>query len=78
MTADQDPGIVPQAVDRATQSPDSPLVPAVDTRLTAEPAVQPESIMALAKGPDMANEAAASTASPIPEVRRERGAFAVS
>jgi predicted PurR-regulated permease PerM len=38
MTADQDPGIVPQAVDRATQSPDSPLAPVVDARAAAEPA----------------------------------------
>src|SRR5512133_101066 len=38
MTADQDSGIVPQAVERATHSPDSSLVPAVDTGLRAEPA----------------------------------------
>ena len=37
MTADQDPGIVPQAVERATRSSDSPLVPAVDPALRAEP-----------------------------------------
>ena len=37
MTADQDPGIVPQAVDRATRSPDSALVPAVDPGLRATP-----------------------------------------
>jgi predicted PurR-regulated permease PerM len=37
MTADQDPGIVPQAVERATRSPDSSLVPAVDPALRAEP-----------------------------------------
>ena len=37
MTADQDPEIVPQAVERATRSPDSPLVPAVDPALRAEP-----------------------------------------
>ncbi len=40
MTADQDPGIVPQAVDRATRSPDSSLVPAVDTSAQSE-AVDP-------------------------------------
>ena len=38
MTADQDPGIVPQAVDRATRSPDSTLTPAVDPSLDATPA----------------------------------------
>jgi len=37
MTADQDPGIVPQAVDRATRSPDSALAPAVDPGLRATP-----------------------------------------
>jgi len=37
MTADQDPGIVGKAVDRATHSPDSSLVPAVDPGLRAEP-----------------------------------------
>jgi predicted PurR-regulated permease PerM len=37
MTADQDPGIVPQAVDRATRSPDSALAPAVDPSLRATP-----------------------------------------
>jgi predicted PurR-regulated permease PerM len=37
MTADQDPGIVPQAVERATRSPDSSLVPAVDEGLQAPP-----------------------------------------
>jgi len=37
MTPDQDPGIVPQAVERAKRSPDSPLVPAVDPTLRAEP-----------------------------------------
>jgi predicted PurR-regulated permease PerM len=38
MTADQDPGIVPQAVDRATRSPDSTLAPVVDPTLDAAPA----------------------------------------
>ena len=38
MTADQDPGIVPQAVDRATRSPDSTLAPVVDPTLDATPA----------------------------------------
>src|SRR5688572_30245794 len=38
MTADQDPGIVPQAVDRATRSPDSTLAPVVDPSLSASPA----------------------------------------
>ena len=38
MTADQDEGIVPQAVDRATRSPDSTLAPAVDPSLDASPA----------------------------------------
>src|SRR5215218_2540805 len=37
MTADQDPGIVPQAVDRATRSPDSALAPVVDPGLRATP-----------------------------------------
>src|SRR5687767_3173085 len=37
MTADQDPGIVPQAVDRATRSPDSTLAPLVDPGLRATP-----------------------------------------
>jgi predicted PurR-regulated permease PerM len=37
MTADQDPGIVPKAVDRATRSPDSTLAPAVDPDLQATP-----------------------------------------
>jgi predicted PurR-regulated permease PerM len=37
MTVDEDSGIVPQAVERATRSPDSPLVPAVDPALRAEP-----------------------------------------
>ena len=37
MTADQDPGIVPQAVERAKRSPDSSLVPAVDPSLQGEP-----------------------------------------
>ena len=37
MTADQDPGIVPQAIDRATRSPDSALTPAVDPGLRATP-----------------------------------------
>jgi predicted PurR-regulated permease PerM len=37
MTADQDPGIVPQVVDRATRSPDSALAPAVDPGLRATP-----------------------------------------
>jgi predicted PurR-regulated permease PerM len=35
MTADQDPGIVPQAVERATRSPDSALAPPVDASLSA-------------------------------------------
>src|SRR4051812_12063770 len=34
MTADQDPGIVPQAVERATRSPDSTLAPPVDASLS--------------------------------------------
>ena len=38
MTADQDPGIVPQAVDRAARSPDSTLAPVVDPTLDATPA----------------------------------------
>ena len=38
MTADQDPGIVPQAVDRTTRSPDSTLAPVVDPTLDATPA----------------------------------------
>lgn len=38
MTADQDPGIVPKAVDRSTRSPDSALAPAVDPSLDASPA----------------------------------------
>ena len=38
MTADQDSGIVPQAVDRATRSPDSTLAPVVDPSLEASPA----------------------------------------
>jgi predicted PurR-regulated permease PerM len=37
MTADQDPGIVPQAVDRAMRSPDSTLAPALDPGLRATP-----------------------------------------
>ena len=37
MTADQDPGIVPQAVERAKRSPDSSLVPAVDPGLQGKP-----------------------------------------
>ena len=37
MTADQDPGIVPQAVERATRSPDSTLAPAVDAGVRAVP-----------------------------------------
>ena len=37
MTADQDPGIIPQAVERATHSPDSSLVPTVDPGIRAEP-----------------------------------------
>jgi predicted PurR-regulated permease PerM len=37
MTADQDPGIVPQAVERATRSPDSALAPMVDASLSAGP-----------------------------------------
>jgi predicted PurR-regulated permease PerM len=37
MTADQDPGIVPQAVERAKRSPDSSLVPAVDEGMQAQP-----------------------------------------
>ena len=37
MTADQDPGIVPAAVERATQSPDSSLAPSVDPAARAEP-----------------------------------------
>jgi predicted PurR-regulated permease PerM len=38
MTADQEPGIVPQVVDRATQAPDSALTPAVDPTASAQPA----------------------------------------
>ena len=37
MTADQDPGIVPQAVEHATQSPDSTLAPIVDPQASAAP-----------------------------------------
>ena len=37
MTADQDPGIVPQAVERATRSPDSTLAPALDPAVRAAP-----------------------------------------
>ena len=38
MTADQDSGIVPEAVDRATRSPESALAPVVDPSLSATPA----------------------------------------
>jgi predicted PurR-regulated permease PerM len=38
MTGDQEPGIVPQAVDRATETPGSALTPAVDPLVTATPA----------------------------------------
>ena len=38
MTADQDPGIVPEAVERATRSPDSTLTPVVDPAASAAPA----------------------------------------
>jgi predicted PurR-regulated permease PerM len=38
MTADQEPGIVPQMVDRATQAPESSLTPAVDPTTSARPA----------------------------------------
>jgi predicted PurR-regulated permease PerM len=37
MTADQDPGIIPQAVERATRSPDSTLTPDVDPSLGSAP-----------------------------------------
>jgi predicted PurR-regulated permease PerM len=37
MTADQDPGIVPQAAERAARSPDSTLAPTVDPTMGAEP-----------------------------------------
>jgi predicted PurR-regulated permease PerM len=37
MTADQDPGIVPKAVDEAARSPESPLVPDVDPHANATP-----------------------------------------
>ncbi|HKP16803.1 MAG TPA: AI-2E family transporter [Gemmatimonadaceae bacterium] len=37
MTADQDPGIIPEAVDRATASPDSALAPTVDPGMRATP-----------------------------------------
>ena len=38
MTADEDSGIVPEAVDRATRSPESALAPVVDPSLSATPA----------------------------------------
>jgi predicted PurR-regulated permease PerM len=38
MTADEDPGIVPQAVERATRSPDSTLAPVLDPAERAAPA----------------------------------------
>ena len=38
MTADQDPGIVPKAVERSKRSPDSTFAPVVDPNLSASPA----------------------------------------
>jgi len=57
MTADQDPGIVGKAVDRATHSPDSSLVPAVDPGLRAEP------VDSTASPPDIERTAEAAVSS---------------
>jgi predicted PurR-regulated permease PerM len=53
MTADQDPGIIPQAVDHAAQSPDSSLTPIVDAHASAAP------VDAGAPTPDLARTAQA-------------------
>ncbi|PYP76291.1 MAG: hypothetical protein DMD35_18950 [Gemmatimonadetes bacterium] len=53
MTADQDPGIISQAVERATRSPDSSLTPAIDPGLRSSP------VDAAAPAPDLERTAQA-------------------
>jgi predicted PurR-regulated permease PerM len=53
MTADEDQGIVPKVVDRATRSPDSTLAPVVDPSLDASP------VSAAAPTPDLERTAQA-------------------